>query len=311
MRPFLRFSLALLAFTVFATAQNTIPTNPDTTDYSAFVSQQLDDMLLAGSGEMVTLGLNIVNGFGFSVFSLILIRWAYQSYHGHHFQINLQPIAAFLFLIAVIDTMLYFYAVPIPGVGVSFSQLPAKIATEITSFLDQGVYVALMSRLHEFTVKLQEPLGIFNIKELAMYYAVLVCVTFAESLLFAVTIYGYIYYALAALVGPIFVSFLIFPAFRSYFHSWLGTLLRFAFYQIAAKALVFIWANVWIRVFDAGIAGDYSLNNAFAMFIPFCMINLALLGVCFRLPHFVDNLFSGSASAGHGGMIPAVVSRMF
>jgi TrbL/VirB6 plasmid conjugal transfer protein len=296
----------LFAVGLLASAQNAIPMNPNSTDYTGFVSQQLEDLLSVGAPVLVNWGINIVNGFGVSVFSLILIRWAYQSYNHHHVTINFAPIAGFLFLIAVIDTMLYFYATPIPGVGVSFSQLPAQVAREMTSFLDQGVYGALMSRLHVFMTNLQEPTGTLNLMAFFMYGAVFVNITFAETILFGVTIFGYVYYALAVLLGPIFISALMFPIFRQYFHAWLSVLLRFAFYQIAAKALVFIWANVLVNVIDQFIGNDYSLGNAFSMAIPFFMLNVSMFFACLGIPHFVDNLFSGSSSAGHGGLVNSV-----
>jgi type IV secretory pathway VirB6-like protein len=304
----------LLAVALLASAQNAMPVNPDSTDYTSFVTQRLNDLLSVGAPYLASYGMNIVNSFGGMMFSLLLIRWAYQAYNHHHFTINPAPIVGFLFLIATIDTMLFFYATPIPGVGVSFSQLPAKVAMEITSFLDQGVYSALMSRLHVFMTNLQEPTGTFNLQGFFMYGVVFLNITGAETILFGVTIFGYVYYALAVLLGPIFVSALMFPMFSRYFHSWLSVLLRFAFYQVAAKALVFIWANVLVSVIDQFIGGDYSLSNAFSMAIPFIMLNLSMLFVCFNIPHFVDNLFSGSASAGHGGLsavIPRIASRMF
>jgi type IV secretory pathway VirB6-like protein len=129
--------------------------------------------------------------------------------------------------------------------------------------------------------------------------------------LFAVTLYGFIFYWLTAIVGPLFISFLVFPMTRQYFHSWFSVWIRFAFYRIAASCLVFLWSNVLVFVIDRFIGNDYSLRTVFGMATPFAMLNLAIIATAFRLPHWVDNLFSGSASAGHGGMIPAVVSRMF
>jgi hypothetical protein len=66
-----------------------------------------------------------------------------------------------------------------------------------------------------------------------------------------------------------------------------------------------------ITVIDTFLAGNYSLSNAFGMTVPFTMMNVAFLVVSLRLPAWVDNVFSGSASAGHGGLVPGMVTRLF
>jgi hypothetical protein len=311
MKQSLRLISLLFAAGLLASAQSAMPINPNTIDFVTIVTKRLDDLVSQGTPIFVTIGLNIVNGFGVSVFSLLLIRWAYQSYNHHHISFNPQPVLSFLFLIACVDTMLYYYATPIPGVGVSLSRVPADIARQISGFLDISAYDQLLSRIHDLVNNLEKPSGPLNLMGIFMYAVSFVNILVLQIVLFAVTIFGFVFYWLTAIVGPLFISFLLFPMLRQYFHSWFSVWLRFAFYRIAASCLVYLWSNVLVLVIDQFIGNDYSLRTVYGMAAPFAMLNLAIIVTALRIPHWVDNLFSGSASAGHGGLVPGIVSRIF
>jgi hypothetical protein len=162
MRQTIQFVLLLLAGAILASAQNTIPVNPATIDYLTIVTQQLDNMLLSGIPVLVNLGLNIVNGFGLTIFLLLMIRWTYQHFAHHHVHFNVYPLLAFFFLIAFVDTLLYYYANPLPGLGVGLARFPSEVARHISGFLDLQVYNALLERVHNLTVNLQQPTGLFD-----------------------------------------------------------------------------------------------------------------------------------------------------
>jgi hypothetical protein len=311
MKRIIRLIPLLFAAGLLASAQSAIPINPNTIDFMTIVTKRLDDLVSQGTPIFVSIGLNIVNGFGVSVFTLLLIRWAYQAYNSYHITFNPAPIASFLFLIACVDTMLYFYATPIPGVGISLSRLPADIARQMSGFLDLTAYDQLLSRIHNLVNNLEQPSGPLNFIGIFMYAVSFANIIVLQIVLFAVTLFGFIFYWLTAMVGPLFISFLIFPMMRQYFHSWFSVWVRFAFYRIAASCLVYLWSSVLISVIDSFIGNDYSLRTVFGMAGPFAMLNLAIIVTALRIPHWVDNLFSGSASAGHGGLIPGFVSRIF
>jgi len=292
-------------------SQAAIPVNPASIDYFTYVTSQLDLLMNQGSPLFVNLGLDIVNGFAITVFILLLIRLAFQHVSHHHLHVNPWPILGFLFMVAGIDTMLRYYAVPLPGIGVSFSRLPSEITRQMSGFIDVTTYNLLLAKVRDILAKMQQPAGWFAFMDLFVYFLVFINMAFLEAILFLVTIFGFVFYGLTALVGPIFISFLLFPMWRHYFHAWLSTLLRFAFYRVAASALVFIWASAWLKFLNDVAGTDYTLAHLFTMIVPMILLNLAMFLTALRLPAWVDNVFSGSASAGHSGLVPGVVARMF
>src|SRR3954467_13395290 len=133
MKQLLRLLVLVCLVGIVASAQSAaIPINPATIDYITIVTKTLDDLLLQGTSVFVTIGHNIVYLYGGTVFSLLLIRWGFQTYNHYHVTINFWPIISFLLLLATVNTLLYYYATPIPGVGVALGRIPAEIAREIS-----------------------------------------------------------------------------------------------------------------------------------------------------------------------------------
>ena len=188
-------------------------------DELSWVTTQIDALMAAASPMLVTIGLEIVNGFAFTMFVLLMIRLAFQFFHHHHIMIDPWPIIGFLFLVAGIDVMLAYYAVPIPGLGISFSSLPDKICHYIASTIDVSSYKLVLGKAQEILTNMQQPSGVFPFMQLAVYWMVWFNMALLEALLFLVTIFGFWFYGLTQLVGPIFVALLLFPVFRQYFHA--------------------------------------------------------------------------------------------
>lgn len=275
-------------------------------DELSWVTTQIDALMAAASPMLVTIGLEIVNGFAFTIFVLLMTRLAFQFFHHHHIMIDPWPILGFLFLVAGIDVMLAYYAVPIPGVGISFSSLPDKICHYIAATIDVSSYKLVLGKAQEILTNMQQPSGVFPFMQLAVYWMVWLNMALLEALLFLVTLFGFWFYGLTQLVGPIFVALLLFPVFRQYFHAWLGTLIRFAFYRIAAAGFLFVFCNVWYKFLNDVASASYTLDHMLDMLLPMVLLNLASFLVAIRIPVWVDGVFSGSASAGHGGLIPFI-----
>ena len=301
----MRLRLIMLGLAVAATGM------AQSIDYSQFVTSQLDDLVTTGSPLLVNTGLTIVNGFAGTVFILLMIRLAFLQFSHSHLHINVWPILSFMFMVAGIDTMLHFYAQPIPGVGYGLSRLPAEIFLEIAAYIDVSRYTLLNATALKWFGNVQQPGNVLALMDNLIYAFGWINIAFLEAILFIVTIFGYVFYGLTALVGPVFVAALLFPMFRQYFHSWLSTLIRFGFYTVPAAAFVYIWAGAWIKFFNDVAGTDYTLPHLLKMIVPMVMLNLAMFVTALRIPNWVDNVFSGSSSAAGGGLVPGVISKFF
>ncbi len=275
-------------------------------DELGWVTGQIDALMAAASPMLVTIGLEIVNGFAGVMFILLMVRLSFQIFHHHHIIIDPWPILSFLFLVAGIDVMLKYYATPLPGVGISFSSLPDAICHYIATAIDVSTYDLVMGKAQEILTNMQQPTGMFPYMQLSVYWFVWLQMAVLDALLFLVTLYGFWFSGITRLVGPIFVALLLFPMFRHYFHSWLGTLIRFAFYKIAAAGFLFVFCNVWYKFLTDVASGGYTLNHMLDMLVPMMLLNLASFLVALRIPVWIDGVFSGSATAGHGGIVPFI-----
>src|SRR3546814_7580531 len=71
-----------------------------------------------------------------------------------------------------------------------------------------------------------------------------VAALFALAVGFVIVLYALFALACLAVVGPIFVGALLFYSTRSYFFSWLGSVLNFLMLSLFALLLVLVVANV-------------------------------------------------------------------
>jgi hypothetical protein len=69
---------------------------------------------------------------------------------------------------------------------------------------------------------------------------------------------------------------------------------------VVASALVFVWTNVLVNFIDHSIHGDYTLAHFFILLVPLGMLNIGLIFSAFRITSFVDDSFTGAATAGSG-----------
>src|SRR3546814_7608434 len=133
---------------------------------------------------------------------------------------------------------------------------------------------------------------------------------FALAVGFVIVLYALFALACLAVVGPIFVAALLFDSTRSYFFSWLGSVLNFLMLSLFAMLLVLVVANV-AESATATFDGDFdniwsTCIRIIAFSILACFFFIQLPGIAASIGRASAELVTqfGTAVPRRGGAVP-------
>src|ERR1700682_3723635 len=193
--------------------------------FASITAATLD--LLTRDGDLfLTLGTNLFRGLAVILVAWFGIRAALTSAEGGP-PLPLGSFASLLLTIAFGFTMMTYYRAPIPGLGLSFTQLLTDQPIFLARQLEVTQVQRLSERLNELYLSLEQP-SVFN-----------------------VIAFGLVATGVAVLVGPVFIPFFLVPQLDWMFWGWLKSLLQYAFYQAIAQAFVFVFGSFLINFLDA------------------------------------------------------------
>src|SRR5438105_6432431 len=173
----------------------------------ATIQQAISSLLMTYEPEFLRFGYSM-----FVAFATILIVWQCitvmlsQDSLGDH----LFGFAKLLLVISFGYAIVAFYESPIPGIGVSFSNLITDQAHEFANVLDARSLELTFAHFDELWQHFIQP-DAWAILANLIYWLLLILVTLAKVAALAIVAFGLIASAVCALVGPIFVPFFIVP----------------------------------------------------------------------------------------------------
>src|ERR1700694_4100981 len=236
--------------------------------------------------------------FGYSLFvsfATILIVWqgikmmlSQDSLGDHLFEF-----AKLLLFISFGYALIAFYAPPIPGIGVSFSNLITDQTHEFANILDARSLELVFDHLDQLWQDFIQP-DAWSILANLLYWLLLIVVTLAKVISLAVVAFGLIASAVCALLGPIFVPFFIVPKLDWLFWGWFKSFIQYSFVPVVAIAFLMIFEQFVFRyvttlppTITSAEDGIYGLQ-AVAVIVTFC-IGMTLV------PSLTNSIFSGSS----------------
>src|SRR3954451_19207091 len=142
--------------------------------------------------------------------------------------------------------LITFYETPLPGIGVSFSNLITDQAYYFQSVLEARAFDNIYQNLDELSDHFLQP-DAWSILANLIYWTVLLLIAVAKALSLAVISFGLIASAVCALVGPIFVPFFIVPKLDFLFWGWLKAFIQYSFIPVIAIAFLMIFEQFIFR----------------------------------------------------------------
>lgn len=255
------------------------------------VQQAITNLLTVYEPEFLRFGYGL-----FLSFATILIAWQGIKMMFSHDGLGDQmfEFAKLLMLISFGYAMITFYEAPIPGFGVSFSNLITDQAGYFQSVLEARAFDNIYRHFDELADHFMQP-DAWSILANLIYWTVLLLVALAKALSLAVIAFGLIASAVCGLLGPIFVPFFVVPKLEWLFWGWLKSFIQYSFIPVVAIAFLMIFEQFVFRyvttlppTITSAEYGVYALQ-AVAVIATFC-VGMVLV------PSLTNSIFSG-----HGG----------
>jgi hypothetical protein len=255
------------------------------------VQQAITNLLTVYEPEFLRFGYSL-----FLSFATILIAWQGIRMMFSHDALGDQmfEFAKLLMLMSFGYAMIVFYEAPIPGFGVSFSNLITDQAGYFQSVLEARAFDNIYHHFDDLTDRFMQP-DAWSILANLIYWTVLLLVALAKALSLAVIAFGLIASAVCGLLGPIFVPFFIVPKLEWLFWGWLKSFIQYSFIPVVAIAFLMIFEQFVYRyvttlpsTITSAEYGVYALQ-AVAVIATFC-VGMVLV------PSLTNSIFSG-----HGG----------
>ena len=255
------------------------------------VQQAITNLLTVYEPEFLRFGYGL-----FLSFATILIVWQGVRMMFSHDGLGDQmfEFAKLLMLISFGYAMITFYEAPIPGFGVSFSNLITDQAGYFQSVLEARAFDNIYRHFDDLADHFMQP-DAWSILANLIYWTVLLLVALAKALSLAVIAFGLIASAVCGLLGPIFVPFFVVPKLEWLFWGWLKSFIQYSFIPVVAIAFLMIFEQFVFRyvttlppTITSAEYGVYALQ-AVAVIATFC-VGMVLV------PSLTNSIFSG-----HGG----------
>lgn len=261
-------------------------------DPFASITGAVLDLLLRDGDLFLALGTNMCRGLAVILIAWFGIRAALGSSEGGP-AVPLGELAGLVLTIAFGFTMITYYRAPIPGLGLSFTQLLTDQPIFLARQLEAAQVQRLSERLNELYLSMEQPL-FFNAPAMVGYFLVALAVTAARVVLLAVIAFGLAATGVAVLVGPVFIPFFLVPRLDWLFWGWLKSLLQYAFYQVIAQAFVFVFGSFLINFLDA-FPPPYTVDRLLVGGFQLVFLLFAFTYGLVKVPSLTTSLFSGAA----------------
>jgi len=252
------------------------------------IQQAITSLLTTYEPEFLHFGYSM-----FVAFATILIAWhgikmmlARESLGDHMFEF-----AKLLLFISFGYALIAYYESPIPGIGVSFSNLITDQAHVFANILDARSLELVFDHLDTLWAQFVQP-DAWSILANLLYWLLLIVVTIAKVLSLAIVAFGLIASAVCALLGPIFVPFFIVPKLDWLFWSWFKAFVQYSFMPVVAFAFLMIFERFifqYLTTVPPGITEDYYLVYGLQALV---VIGVFCLGI-FLVPSLTSSIFSG------------------
>src|SRR3989442_4848099 len=252
------------------------------------IQQAVGSLLTAYGPEFLRIGYSL-----FVAFATVVLAW-----HGIKMMLGREGLGDSMFEFAKLlvfvsfgYAFIRFYEAPLPGIGVSFSNLITDQAHALANILEARSFELVWDHLDQLWNHFLPP-DAWSILANLLYWVLLLVVGIAKTVSLAVVAFGLIASAVCALVGPLFVPFFIVPTLDWLFWSWFKAFIQYSFIPVIAFAFLMIFERFlygYLTTLPPGITEDLYLVYGVQALV---VIGVFVLGILL-VPFLTSSIFSG------------------
>ena len=252
------------------------------------VQQAITSLLQTQEPAFIAIGTRM-----FLSFATIVLVW-----NGIRMMLSARPagdqmfsFAKLVLMIAFGYAMITYYESPIPGLGISFSNLITDHTAYLASILSARSVQNAQSSLNTLWNALEQP-SVWSLLANLIYWLMLIVIALAQFALMFVVSFGLIASAVCALLGPLFVPFFIVPTLEWMFWGWLKSFIQYSFVPVVANAYIFIFEHFlsgYLQTLPPGIR----LEDQLLYGVHAVMVLLTFTVGVLLVPSLTASIFSG------------------
>ena len=287
-------------------------------DFKSFLDVVLDSVVGGAAPDVHALGLQLWAGL-----AAVMIAWTGLKIA---FSGTFEPWAIIRLVIgiAIPRTLLHYYTIPIPGVGLTFPAMMAGGGIWLQNlFLSDVVsagYTEMTALVEAYAAHLSAAWSTGNLLSImtagvTVLFSTLVTLVLGASLVFcllvlfcvtyAQVIWAQVAIAIVILLGPVFIAFLIFEPLAFLFWGWFRTLMVYTLYGVVAGAILRVFMGVgmgYITTYADALMGTGSADPGELWLWAVVLLPLVVCGLMagLKVGELASMLVSGSGSAGSG-----------
>jgi hypothetical protein len=273
-----------------------------------YITTGCDALLTGASPTVDVIGMRMLLGLATIMMVWFGVQEALASAQGGP-GFNMGKFLNFVMLISFAYAFVYYYDTAIPGVGYSLTgfikqgtaSLATTIGTDSANTMLQAINASLANQ-GPGMIALTSPY-------LAVVYAVTqFMLALLAALIAGIIAYGAIASTILALLGPIFIPFMVFEKTEFLFWGWLKAFLCFSFYKVVAAATLSVLGQFFMGYYQQLATGTDLKGSTqnFPILLLLIVINVFILT---KIPAITASIFSGSTSGHDGGM--GFIARLF
>ncbi len=266
------------------------------TDWLYQFTNNLTALTTANGGALTSFGLTLLSFIAFMQLAKMVINFSLANMS---FSFNPAPleggeIVRFMLRLGFCCILETYWINPLPGASWGFNKLFAALAQEIVKVLDQNTQTQLTNVILEAWHKTGAP-SLLSPLEIFEYVYIQILTGVAAAIIFVINVSSFIFYAVTALFGPLFIPLYMVESLRGKFFGFFDTLLSFAMIRAVAAAFIFVWSGFYTTFLQQSFNGDYSILMWMANILPVTMVFVAFILNMLFIPQITQAIFGGSA----------------
>ena len=272
-------------------------TTPGVVDWLAQFTQSLTDLTLQNGGALSNFGMILLTFIATMNLIGIAVRMSSWSAHfGGYRSVSLDELRTFLFRLLFCCVIEHYWVTNLPGASFGFNRMFSYIAAAIAQILDQTQLNQLTALLANAGHNTPVP-TVFAPMETICYWFVEGFLGLASGILFLINCSSFIFYAVAALFGPLMIPLYMTETFRGKFLHFVEVLASLGMIRAVAAAFIFVWSQFLTGFMTQTFQSNYSIANWIANLIPFLTIFTAFILNMVLVPTITQMIFGGGAAA--------------
>jgi len=281
---------------------------PGNIDWLYQFTQNLTDLTTQNGDALSQFGMILLTFIATLKLIGVAVRMSpWSACFGGYRPVSLDGLKVFLFRLLFCCVIEHYWVNNLPGASFGFNRMFSYMAGVIAQVLDQNSLNQLTQVLNTAAQNTPMPTGLPSL-EMICYFFVQGFIGMASGILFLINCSSFIFYAVTALFGPIFIPLYMTETFRGKFLHFVEVLASFAMIRAVAAAFIFVWSGFLVGFINQTFQGNYSIASWLGNLVPFLTICFAFILNMVLVPSITQIIFGGGAGA--AGKIGELAERI-